>query len=136
MSYAVSAPLQGAVYDALANDTALGALVGAAIYDAVPSGTLPSVYVRMGDETVLDASDASGTGTIHRFTISVITTNPGFASAKQVAGAISDALHDADLTLSRGRLVMLQFDRASASRIDSAASRRIDLRFRARVQGD
>ena len=36
MSYLASAALQGAVYQALREDEALGELVGDAIYDAMP----------------------------------------------------------------------------------------------------
>jgi hypothetical protein len=136
MSFAGSAPLQAAVFEALGNDAALGAIVGTAIYDAVPSGNLPAIYVRLGSETARDASDGTGAGALHRFTVSVITTQPGFASAKQAGSAISDVLHDANLTLSRGRLVSLRFERARAARIDSGAARQIDLRFAARVQDD
>lgn len=136
MSYAMSGALQAAVYSALVADSTLAGLVGTAIYDAVPSGTLPDVYVRLGSETVKDASDGSGAGALHQFTVSVITSNPGFAGAKDVAAAISDVLHNGDLTLSRGRLVSLAFERATASRIDTASARQIDLRFRARVQDD
>ncbi|QFT59653.1 hypothetical protein FIU94_12535 [Sulfitobacter sp. THAF37] len=134
MSYAGSGPLQAAVFDALSADGPLGALVGTAIYDAVPSGSLPDIYVRLGSETVRDASDGTGPGALHRFTVSVITVQPGFASAKQAASAISDVLQDADLVLSRGRLVSLRFERAQARRIDNGAARQIDLRFAARVQ--
>lgn len=136
MSYAVSGALQAAVFTALSNDTALAALVAGAIYDAVPAGGLPDLYVRLGSESVRDASDGSGAGAVHAFTVSVITTNPGFASAKAVAVAVNDALQDADLPLSRGSLVSLRFERAVAKRIDSASARQIDLRFRARVQDD
>jgi hypothetical protein len=48
---------------------------------------------------------------------------------------VSDALVDADLTLTRGVLVALHFLKASARRIDEGDTRRIDLTFRARVQG-
>ena len=48
MSYAVSAALQEAVFQQLAGDVALGALVGSAIYDALPPGALPSLYVTLG----------------------------------------------------------------------------------------
>ncbi|AXI47041.1 DUF3168 domain-containing protein [Sulfitobacter sp. SK012] len=136
MSYAMASALQTAVFGALASDVALAGLVGTAIYDAVPSGALPEIYVRLGSETVTDASDATGAGAVHRFTVSVITANPGFASAKLAAAAVSDVLHNADLALNRGRLVSLRFDRATASRIDTASARQIDLRFRARVQDD
>lgn len=136
MSYAVSGALQAAVFTALTQDAALSAIVGSGIYDAVPAGNVPDIYVRLGSETVRDASDISGAGAVHYMTVSVITTSPGFAMAKAAATAVSDALQDAKLELSRGRLVSLRFDRATARRIDAASARQIDLRFRARVQDD
>ncbi|MBM1309791.1 DUF3168 domain-containing protein [Sulfitobacter mediterraneus] len=134
MSFALSGPLQAAIYDALRGDPVLTVLVGDAVYDAVPSGALPELYVRLGSEMVEDASDCSGAGAVHVVTISVITTRPGFADAKAAAGAVSDALHDADLALSRGRLVSLWFEKAKAHRIDAVSARQIDMRFRARVE--
>lgn len=133
MTYALSAALQSAVYAALSEDLALSALVGNDIYDAVPTGKLPDTYVSLGREEVRDASDQTGAGALHRFDVSVITSQPGFAHAKEVAAAVSDALHNADLSLSRGRLVFLRFERAEARRIDRRANREILLRFRARV---
>ncbi len=136
MSFAMSGPLQAAVYDALTADAALGAIVGTAVYDAIPSGALPPIYVRLGSEDVRDASDGSGAGAMHRLTVSVITSGPGFAQAKAAAAAISDLLHEGALTLSRGRLVYMRFERARVARVESAATRQIDLRFAARVQDD
>ncbi len=136
MSFAISGPLQAAIFGALTGDAALAALVGSDIYDAVPSGSLPTTYVRLGSESATDASDISGSGAVHRFTVSVITTDPGFAGAKDVAGAVSDALHNAALTLSRGQLISLQFEQARASRTEAGTTRQIDMRFRARVADD
>ena len=136
MSVAMSGPLQLAVFAALEAHAPLAALVGTHIYDAVPSGDLPPLYVRLGGESVRDASDVSGGGAVHQLTLSVMTTHPGFAAAKAVAGAVCDALQDADLVLTRGRLVSLRFQRATARRRDAETSRRIDLIFRARVQDD
>jgi len=136
MSFAMSGVLQASIYDALVSDAALGAIVGAAIYDAVPSGALPPIYVRLGSESATDASDGSGSGAVHKFSVFVITTNPGFAQAKAAAAAVSDVLHDGDLALSRGRLVFLRFERATARRVESEATRRIEMRFVARVQDD
>lgn len=134
MSYALASALQSAVFQALAADAVLSGLVGGAIYDALPSGTPPGLYISLGQETVRDASDKSGHGAEHRFTVSVMSTASGFAAAKTVAAAICDVLVDADLALDRGRLVSLGFDRATARRTDNDKSRQIDLRFRARVE--
>jgi hypothetical protein len=135
MSYGMAAALQTAVYQHLLADTGVSALVGAAIYDALPAGTLPQMYVTLGPEDVRDRSDKTGAGALHRFTVSVVTETAGFGAAKTVAAAIGDALLDVDLPLSRGRLVGLWFERAAARRTGTAgAIRRIDLRFRARVE--
>jgi len=135
MSYGVAAALQAAVYQQLLADADVSALVGAAVYDALPAGVLPATYVSLGPETVRDRSDKSGAGALHVFTVSVVTETAGFGAAKAVAAAITDALTGAGLSLSRGRLVGLWFDRATARRTGSGGSiRRIDLRFRARVE--
>lgn len=134
MSFALSGPLQSAVYTSLILDETLGALVGDAIYDALPAGELPPIYVQLGAEGVRDASDGSGGGAVHSLTISVVSQEPGFADAKRAAAAICERLQDADLTLSRGRLISLGFERGSAKFIKAAQVRQIDMRFRARVQ--
>ncbi|WP_353472002.1 DUF3168 domain-containing protein [Salipiger sp. H15] len=133
MSYALSGPLQAALYAALRDDAALAALVGEAIYDAPPSGTLPGLYVTLGAERVRDASDGEVAGAWHDLTVAVVTDAAGFASAKAVAAAVSERLHEAELGLSRGRLVSLRFRRAEARR-ESGGIRRIELTFRARVE--
>lgn len=135
MSYGMAAALQSAVYQHLLADTGVSALVGTAIYDALPNGDLPQTYVSLGPENVRDRSDSSGDGALHRFTVSVVTESAGFGAVKSVAAAVGDALTGADLTLSRGRLVGLWFERAAARRSGKAGRvRRIDLRFRARVE--
>ena len=135
MSYGMAEALQSAVYQHLLADAGVSALVGAAIYDALPAGNVPDTYVSLGPEDVRDRSDKTGAAAEHRFTVSVITEASGFGGAKAVAGAIGDALLNADLALSRGRLVGLWFERASARRSGKAGRvRRIDLRFRARVE--
>ncbi len=134
MSYAVSAALQEAVFQKLISDITLSGLIGPAVFDAEPSGALPASYVTLGGERVRDRSDITGAGALHEFDISVVTEADGFFVAKRIAAAVSDALVDAELTLSRGRLVYLHFYRAKAARVEKARIRRIDLIFRARVQ--
>ncbi|MEM6479627.1 MAG: DUF3168 domain-containing protein [Pseudomonadota bacterium] len=135
MSYGAASALQQAVYQRLIADTALGNLVGAHIYDALPPGSLPALYVSLGPESVRDGSSASGGGARHEFVISIVADASGFQTAKDVAAAISDALVDAPLTLARGALIGLWFLRAKAARFDNDSARRIDLTFRAQVDG-
>jgi len=133
MSYAVSGALQSAVFQRLANDPTLVGLVGTNVFDALPAGAVPPLYVALGPEKAADASDQTGGGALHEFTVSVVTESAGFAVAKETAGAVSDALVDAALTLARGTLVSLRFHKATAARVGTADTRRIDLIFRARV---
>lgn len=135
MTYAVSAALQTAIFETLVTDPALAALVGDAVYDALPSGQRPDLYISLGTEQVRDQSDTTGAGALHELVISVVAGQSGFARAKEAAAAVSDALHDADLPLTRGNLVFLQFHRARATRARNNDTRRIDLTFRARVCG-
>ena len=134
MSYAVSAALQSAIYTSLSADAGVVGVVGDAVYDAIPSGTLPSLYISLGAELVRNQDDKTGAGAAHQFVVSVITDVPGFRAAKEAAGAVCDALIDAELILTRGRLVSLRFVRARAFKIDKSAGRQIDLTFRARVE--
>jgi hypothetical protein len=134
MSYGVSAALQMAVFQKLQADVALTTQVGGAIYDAIPAGVLPALYVSLGPEDVRDRSDQTGRGAEHDFTVSVVTEASGFQNAKTVAGTISDVLNQAPLVLTHGRLVSLNFVRAAARRVKDGSVRRIDLRFVARVE--
>jgi ABC-type nitrate/sulfonate/bicarbonate transport system permease component len=134
MSYGSGAALQAAVYQRLTGSAAVTALVGAAIYDAVPPGDPPGVYIVLGPEDVRDASDASGAGAVHDFVVSVVTDAAGFQAAKAVAASVSEALLGATMALALGRLVGLWFLRARARRADRGNLRRIDLTFRARVE--
>ena len=134
MSYGVAAALQAAIYQRLMADSALDALVGGAVYDSVPPGTVTGTYVSIGPEDVRDASDQVGRGAFHEFVVSVVTDQAGFQAAKAAAAAVSDALTGATLVLGRGRLVGLWFLKARARRVEKADTRRIDLTFRARTE--
>ena len=136
MTYALSRPLQAAIYQRLAADPTLAALVGSHVYDQLPPGVRPPLYVALGAEVTRDRSDQTGQGTEHDLAVSVVAEAAGFASAKEAAGAVSDALAGADLSLSRGKLLWLRFLRAQARRRDKGEARQIDLVFRARVEDD
>lgn len=134
MSYVIAPALQTAIFQHLAADTTLSGQLGGALYDAIPPATPPATYALIGVEEVLDRSDKTGSGAEHRLTISVVTNASGFLAAKQVAARICDLLDAPTLVLARGRLVGLWFDRAAARKIEGDQTRRIDLRFRARVE--
>lgn len=136
MSYAMSQALQVAVFARLSADSGLTELVGTAIFDALPPGDVPSLYVALGSEKARDASDADGTGAVHEFTISVVTDLAGFAVAKRAAAAACDALLAAPLVLARGRVLGFRFHKAEAARVGTGDTRRIDLIFRARLADD
>ena len=126
--------LQGAIYDALLADASLAALVGTAIYDAIPAGALPETYAVLGDEIITDRSAVLCVATRHDFTISVLSTAPGYGQAKAVSAAIVNALITASLTLDEGHLVYLNFLRARAARVGTRKTRRIDITFRAMIE--
>lgn len=131
MSYASTAALQEAVYSALTIDSAVAMLTNGAIYDALPPGPVPSIYVSLGPERVRDASDVIGDGAVHDFPVTVVSDGAGFHTAKTIAAAISDALAGADLALSRGSLTALNFLRARARRVGDG--REIEIWFRALI---
>ena len=135
MSYGISAALQEAVYARLLGSAQLTEIVGSAVYDELPPGPMPSLYVALGPEKVRDASDIATDAARHDFTVSVVTESAGFQTAKAAAGAVSDALNGAAMTLGRGHLVGLWFRQARATR-ESGGLRRIDMTFRAHVEDD
>lgn len=133
MSYASAAALQGALFQLLTGDAALAALV-AAIHDSPPPGTPKGTHVILGEDEALDRGDASGPGAEHRLTVTVVSDAAGFLRAKQAAGRISDLLDQAAPVLPGARLVGIWFQDARARRLEGGRVRRIDLRFRARVE--
>ncbi|UXU74974.1 MULTISPECIES: DUF3168 domain-containing protein [unclassified Paracoccus (in: a-proteobacteria)] len=136
MSYAATVALQAAVYERLCGDTELSALVGDAIYDAMPVQAPPGPYVSLGPEEVRDAGDITAGGAVHEFVVSVLSEgsdSSGFHALKAAAAAVSDALDGADIALAQGRLVGMWFLRAKARRTGNGTGRRVDLTFRARI---
>lgn len=136
MSYAAGVALQGAVYQYLRADAALTALVGDAIFDAMPATAPSGVYVSLGPEEVRDAGDVTAPGSAHDFIVSVLSgsdESAGFAVVKAAAVAVSEALENGALSLDRGHLAGMWFLRARARRVENGAARRVDLTFRARI---
>ena len=133
MSYASAAALQEAVFARLSADPAVAAILGGAIFDALPAGPVPPLYLSLGPEVARDRSDGTAHGAEHEISLSVVADTAGFQQAKVAAAAVCDALAAPDLPLARGRLVFMRFLRATAKRDGAGQRRRIDLIFRARL---
>lgn len=134
MSYQLSAAFQSALYTQLSSDGGVAGLIGDAVFDALPAGTIPETYVLLGDEDARGTADPGGDGALHDFTLSIISTAQGFLTAKRVAAAIGRALELAPINLSEGRVVWLLFRKAKARR--TSETRQIDLRYRAYLAAD
>ena len=132
MTYAHAAVLQEAVYQHLTGDADVQSLSAGHVYDALPTGALPDLYVTIGPEKVRDAGDGLGKGAWHDFDISVVSEQAGFQGAKALAAAVSTALENAPLVLAQGRRVGRWFRSAKAAQV--SAQRRVNLSFRARVE--
>ncbi len=134
MTYALSLPLQQAVFTALGGSAALAAFVADRIYDAPPHGDDPlsdeGPYLTIGDEKVEAWSSADQGGAAHEIDISVHTQNQGFAEAKEIGGVVSDIVEGMSGPLTRGRIVLARFIAARTKRTGQGGGRRVDLRFR------
>lgn len=127
MTYALAAPLQAAVFDRLSGDPGLADVP---IFDATPDGAIETVHVVLGSEDVRDRSDKTGRAAQHRFVLTVAGDGGGFHALKETAAAVEAAL-GAGLTLARGRVAFLRFERAVARRDRDGTRRRVEMTFRA-----
>jgi hypothetical protein len=128
MTYALAAPLQQAVFARLEGTAGLA---GIPVFDAPPPGPPPPIYVALGTEDVRDRSDKTGRAAQHRFALFVVGEGGGFHALKQAAATVEAALAAAPLTLQRGRVVSLRFERAQARRDRNGTRRRVEMTFRA-----
>lgn len=129
-----SASLQQAVLACLEANSDVAKLTGGHVYDALPPGELPILYVIFGTETVRDRSDMTSFAAVHEFDLSVITSSSGFQSAKTAASSVCKALQMKPLSLAEGHLVALNFHGAVSKRQSSGGGRRINLKFRALIE--
>lgn len=136
MSIQAFAALQAAIYHTLRGDAEVSALVGDAIYDAMPVVPPAGTYVALGPEDITDAGDMTGDGARHDFIVSVLSGSEdtgGFAPVKTAAAAVVNALEHDLPDLTHGHLAALWFVGARARRSDGGAGRRLDMTFRARI---
>ena len=62
MSYGLSAALQTALFAALEADAELTSMVGTAVFDTMPTGTTPDIFVALGPEDVVEQADGTSPG--------------------------------------------------------------------------
>lgn len=133
MTYALSWPLQAALYEAIRGDAACVAAFGERVYDAAPpwdgDAAAEGLYLTLGDERVSDWSTASDSGARHLVTLTVHAPRRGFAEAKRAAAAVGEVVTGAALTPSRGRVVNARFAGARTRRAEGDALREIEMRF-------
>jgi len=130
----MGASLQRAVFVQLSGEAGIVEVVGPNIYDAVPAGAEPEVFVLIGEELVRDRSTQTSAAVYHDFTVSIFSDQHGFAATKALAELVCDSLLNAELTLDRGRVTGLWFRRARTRRGREPDRRRVDLQFRAHVE--
>lgn len=136
MSYAFSWPLQQALFAALAADATVAALAGGRIYDAAPHAAVKAtdgLWIMLGDEQVDPWSTATDRGAAHAIQISVVGSAGGFGALKRLADAVC-LVALGPLSLSRGRVVTANFLGGRTRRVEGAALRQIDLRFRLAIE--
>ena len=134
MTYALSWPLQQALFHLFCENAICAQYFGHRIYDAPPplldEASPDGIYLTFGDEAVDDWSTGSDAGAVHLISLVVNAPRRGFSEAKQAAAAVSDAVLGGSLTPSRGRVVNTQFVDARTRRAENDALRQITLRFR------
>jgi len=108
--------LQTSIYQALAADAGILALLGSPrIFDDVPQrAELP--YLTIGQSTVRDWSTGTDAGDEHQLTLHVWSRAEGRRETQQLMAALKAALHDRQLDLDGHRLIHLRHELSEARR--------------------
>jgi hypothetical protein len=126
--------LQKAVYEALAADAGLAALLGAArVYDEVPRGAA-FPYVTFGPNATRDWSTGTEAGSEHVITMRAWSKSGGEKDVHLILEAIRCALHDVPLTLDGHHLVNLRHEMSDAMRDADGETYHGAARFRAVIE--
>lgn len=131
-----SLDMQGAIVAALkASD--VNTLVSGKILDHVPQNTA-TPYVQVGEDQEIEDGAEGIEGSEFFLTIRVFagganppTTAVGSPQAKRIAAAVKDTLHEAELSLSENRLLVLMFENSLARREPDGITTSIIMVFRA-----
>ena len=127
---APAAELQRAVFDALAANAALAALVGARIYDHVPANAAYP-YVSFGRTSIYDWSTGTESGSEQLFTLHIWSKAKGKKETLEIMEHARALLEDARLDLNQHSLVNMRLEFAEARHDEDLALYHGLLRFRA-----
>jgi hypothetical protein len=126
--------LQAAVFETLADDASLVALLGGPhVFDGAARNAV-SPYVHLGEVTERDWSTATEAGAEIAFAVVAWSREPGRSQALAVAERVRELLHEAALTLNGWRLVNLRHVATETARVEKPDGRRAVARFRAVVE--
>ena len=125
--------LQQAIYAHLTGDATLAALLDGRIYDDVP-GEAVFPYVALGAARSRDWSSGDSAGAEVTCMLVVYSRANGRRETKEIAGAVTAALHEAGLVLTDHALVSLRFFDSDIVRERDGITWRQEMRFRALVE--
>lgn len=137
MSKDATWPLEKSLVEYLKADPAVRASLGTPpkIYDQ--TGT-PECYphLSLGDSVTRSWASATFDGQEHDLILDLSTAEGGSGESKRIAGAIIDALHDADFPVPGHALVDLQFESSETRYIEERGLFHCRLRFKALTVSD
>ena len=125
-----AAELQKAIFEALAANGALAAMVGTRVFDHAPANAA-FPYITFGRTSVYDWSTGTESGTEQLFTLHVWSKAKGKKEALEIMELARATLHDAALELEGHKLVNLRLEFSEARYDDRNEAHHGLLRFRA-----
>ena len=128
-----AAELQKAIFEALAANGALAAMVGTRVFDHAPANAA-FPYITFGRTSVYDWSTGTESGTEQLFTLHVWSKAKGKKEALEIMELARGTLHDAALELEGHKLVNLRLEFSEARYDDRNEAHHGLLRFRAVVE--
>ncbi|MCT7376065.1 DUF3168 domain-containing protein [Chelativorans salis] len=131
---ATTLDLQEAIFSALADDAALVATLGGALFhDLTPAG-LAFPYVTFGRATAYDWSTGTEEGSEHFFTLNVWSKKKGRREVLALMELVRGALHEGELGLAGHRLVNLRLETSEVRYDEDLGAYHGGLHFRAVVE--
>lgn len=134
--------LLSSVLSQLKADAAVSLLVAARVYDRPPHGaddaTYPFISLGPSDDVTDDAECIDGVEISFQIDAWSVGANEAYGSAqvRRIAGAVRAVLHDADLDLAYGALVLLRHERTRVMREPDGLTNHAAMTFTAIIELD